>query len=333
MSYPPPVQAIQYSVPPSQGRPGILTAIGIISIIVALLSGLVSLSTGMQAVGLYMLSQGTGAFAPPPPPTVVSPQQPSVVSTQPTTATAVSYSMTWSASAPGTPTGGTIATTTPAAAALTPAEVQTVIQKIQAVGGNGLNPAQVATLTAELQNPNQDLVLPGTAWSAVNSVTPDGQGGVAIGLSGGFIGLNAQGGVNTKFSNSGPMTSIGALIGVWPSFLTGLDALLSLVLAVLLLVAGIMVLSQSPRALRLHQFYAWAKIPVAILGGIGMAWLYSSMMTAFTPGGAPAVPGMNSVWIIWAAVMALISCAYPVALLITLRTRTVRAYYNSIVAG
>src|SRR5687768_16842053 len=51
-----PVQALEYPLPSRGGRPGILTAIGVLSIIIAALSGLYSLVVGFQGFGFYMMS-------------------------------------------------------------------------------------------------------------------------------------------------------------------------------------------------------------------------------------------------------------------------------------
>jgi hypothetical protein len=70
MSQPPanfdpvPVQPLQYVMPPAyRGRPGLVTAIGVISIIVAAVSMLSALFTGMQAAGFYMMSMMSSTVA------------------------------------------------------------------------------------------------------------------------------------------------------------------------------------------------------------------------------------------------------------------------------
>src|SRR5688572_22751414 len=51
-----PVQALEYPLPNRGGRPGILTAIGVLSIIIAAVSGLFSLVVGFQGIGFYFMS-------------------------------------------------------------------------------------------------------------------------------------------------------------------------------------------------------------------------------------------------------------------------------------
>jgi hypothetical protein len=53
---PVPVQALHYVVSDRAGRPGLVTAIGVMSIVVACFSGLFGLITGLQTVGYYFMS-------------------------------------------------------------------------------------------------------------------------------------------------------------------------------------------------------------------------------------------------------------------------------------
>ena len=61
---PVPVQPLQYVMPPAyRGRPGLVTAIGVMSIIVAAISVMGSLFMGMQAAGIYMMSMMSSSIA------------------------------------------------------------------------------------------------------------------------------------------------------------------------------------------------------------------------------------------------------------------------------
>jgi hypothetical protein len=309
-----PVQKLAYSHPSRRGRPGLVTAIGVISIVVASLGILFSLQTGSQVVLFYFLSR----FVPPPPATA----------TTYTTSSSGSVTVSTSVTAGPGSASATVAPATAPSAALTPAEAQTVISKVQAnLGVKTLNAAQVAALTAALQNRSQQLVLPGTAWSPVKSSYLESNGTADIKLSGGSITIDAKGVVVSQYSNAAALSSF-PRIGVGPMVLGLFDAVGSLLLAVMLLVAGIGALRHSRGSLRLHQFYGWAKIPVAILGGIAYGWMMSQMLTSLPGFGAS---NGKAIFAMYAVFMAALGCAYPIGLLITLRTRTVRGYYNSIV--
>lgn len=300
-----PVPALAYSTPGVRTRPGLLTAIGVMSIVIAGLSGVASLMTGLQALGFYFMAVAAAMPNSPAPaaaPTALATTGPA---TAPTTAPA------------------------PASAgpALTPLEVQTVLQKVQAATSNGLNPAQVAALQAALQDPAQELVSPGTAWSPVVSANVSG-GNAFVQLSGGWIQLDAQGQVVSQFSTVNPLSRF--RISVASVVLVGVEATVSLLLAVLLLVAGILVFRGSPSALRLHRIYAWLKIPTAVAGGVGIGWLFGSFIGAFSPGAGRGNAVELTVFWTWTLGAAALGCAYPIGLLFALRSRQVRAYYTSV---
>jgi hypothetical protein len=305
--------SLAYSTPGIRSRPGLLTAIGVMSIVIAGLSGLASLMAGFQALGFYFMVAGAAARA--------SPSRPA----------APSAVVVVNAPLPTT-SPATAPTSAPASAgtALTPAEVQAVVQKVQAAASNGLNPAQVTALQAALQDPAQELIGPGTAWSPVVGV--DVQPGSAfIHLSGGWIQLDGKGKVLSQFSTINPMARF--KIPQAAILLVGIEAVLSVLLAVLLLVAGILVFRRSPVSLRLHRIYAWTKLPLAVAGALGIGWMYGSFLSAFTPRPAPGQSSLSAVFWTWAIGAIALSCGYPIGLLIALRSRQVRAYYNSISGG
>lgn len=103
------------------------------------------------------------------------------------------------------------------------------------------------------------------------------------------------------------------------------ERLLSVGLAIYLLVIGILVLRQSPRGRRLHRIYAIAKIPLAVIGGWA-TWRLWATFFAGMGAGAPA----NSVWGVWILLLTLLAVAYPIGLLIALSSRTAREYYDSV---
>ena len=313
----PHAQALTYSTPGAGKRPGVLTAIGVLSIVIACFSIVATLMMALQMAGFYYLAAfAPGATAPVPAalpaPTVVMP------ATGPTTApTAPATTLPTTAPAPG-------------GAALTPAEVQTVIQKVQAASSNGLNPSQVAALQTALQDPAQGLVRPGTAWSPVVSVDVDG-GAASVELSGGWIDLDPQGKVVGQFTDTNPLS--GWKLPVAALVLVGVDAVASLLLALLLLVAGILVFRRSALSARLHRIYAWLKIPTAVAGGIGLGWLFGAFVGAVSAPARAGSPADTGVFWTLGVSAAILGCAYPVGLLLALRSQRVRSYYNSISAG
>jgi hypothetical protein len=118
-----------------------------------------------------------------------------------------------------------------------------------------------------------------------------------------------------------PLLAGMARFAIW----TGLDAAVGLLTAVLLLIAGIMVLRDSPRGRRWHIVWAWIKLPLAVAGGI-VYWLQMSAMMSSISAGNPLG---NYIWALSAAVQAAIFCAYPLGVLIVMHTRGVMAFYGA----
>jgi hypothetical protein len=92
-------------------------------------------------------------------------------------------------------------------------------------------------------------------------------------------------------------------------------------------VIGILTLRQNPRGRQLHFIYAILKIPLAILCGIGWCWLIGGFFSSLpNAGGSAAVGGARAFLLASVTGVAII---YPVALLITFLTPTVKRYYDT----
>jgi len=298
-------QQLAYSQPPRRGRPGLITAIGVMSIVVGSLSILFSLQTGFQAVGLIFLSR---------------------MASKSNFTSSSSVAVTASGTAGAGVVGSTTTPTTVPSTALTPAEIQNVISKVQArLSARKLNAAQVAALQGALAAPSQQLVTPGTAWSPVRSCLIHSNGTAIINLSGGFIRIDSNAANITQFSYAAGSRGM-PHVALMPCILSLFDGVASLCLAVILLVAGIGTLRHSRRSLRLHQIYGWTKLPLAIVGGIAYGLTLTQVVTSM-----PGFGNFNAYFLfaIYAGFVVLVGCAYPVGLLIALRTRAVRGYYQS----
>ena len=108
------------------------------------------------------------------------------------------------------------------------------------------------------------------------------------------------------------------------------EGAVGLVLAVFLLVLGILVFRDAPFARRGHLIWAWLKFPAAAL----TAWstwavtraMIASLNLPTAPGGSP-MAFVDTMAVTQAVISAGMSCIYPVAILIVMRTRTVKDYY------
>ncbi len=209
---------------------------------------------------------------------------------------------------------------------LSDAEVKAVLARVQQLSTLPLNATQVASLTTELQTGTMRLFTPSSSptqtSSQVIAVRTIGSGAVEVRTTAGSIQVTTSGQVmsTSAWPTSGPPT-FNVRGGVVLALV--LEGILSFLLAIYLLVIGILTLRQSPRGGRLHMIYAVVKIPLAIASGVGLYFLMSDLFSAL-PGGS----GMNPVALATSTSMGvLFACIYPIALLITLRTRSVREYY------
>lgn len=222
---------------------------------------------------------------------------------------------------------------------LTPQQVSSIIASAQTMVGGKLNSSQVATLQKELSAPNQQYVDPNLL--SVSSVMPSADGTATItftdsnfGGGGGMMQINAQGQIQASTAaakstaaggwNRNPAFPWANLqIPTWKIALAIGEDVASFGLAIYLFVIGIVVMRQSLIGRRLHLIYAWLKLPLAVAGGIAMTWLYTTFLN-IRPGAAMANPGIiyGALW------MSLIACIYPIALIITLSTRSMREYYK-----
>jgi hypothetical protein len=281
-----PVPALDYQSALTIRRPGILTAVGVVSIVLASLSALGCLIVGAYMVLIWIL---LGALP----------------------------KMAQSAPLPAGP--------------LNAVQVAQVVSKVQSSLPQGLNPAQVQGLTAALQAPNQQLVPPQYAWSPVHSILHSGGGNVIILFNNG----SPRGGARAIIGPTGH-TALLAGAGSFPTnpfaklkisrltlaIVFG-ENIASMLLAIYLLILGILMLRDSPSSRRGHLRYAVIKIAlslIALVAGYTLGWQFiSSINTRNAPTSLTLLPSF--------IVFAILTFAYPVALLITMNTAEVRRHY------
>jgi len=223
---------------------------------------------------------------------------------------------------------------------LTPAQVKAIVDTVEKQSGTTLPQAQKTKLAAILSNSTQGFFTPAATipevTSQVQSVSVFGTGGttqLTLTTNQGMLSLDATG--NTTSSTTwaagggvafgGPGGAPFNIDTTAAGFAIG-SAVIGACLAVYLLVIGILVLRQHPRGGRLHKIYAWIKIPLAIVAGIAWVMLWASLFS----GGGAAARSMTPAVITGAVVAVLVGCLYPVALLIALRTKSVREYYAAV---
>jgi hypothetical protein len=158
--------------------------------------------------------------------------------------------------------------------------------------------------------------------------TPGGGGqSVRVSADQGFPIVHSQSTTTVTFPTVAAFAGATVMSGEAIAYAIGMS--INLLLSVFLIIIGITMLMQHRRARRQHLIYAWLKIPVAIVASIAYGMMMSQMMTAAA--GAPVgfgamVTGMAAGV---AAFYLVIGCAYPIALLIVMNTKSVKEYYKS----
>ena len=145
----------------------------------------------------------------------------------------------------------------------------------------------------------------------------------------------------TTATTTAPTTTVAVapaagFVGVFPSLdaataaLAISDGVVGLALAVFLLVLGVFIFRDAPFGRRGHLTWACLKLPAAALTAWSSWAVMRSMMANFNAAMGPGTPGMAfaDTMAVWQAVFSAgIACIYPVAVLIVMRTRAVKAYY------
>jgi hypothetical protein len=214
---------------------------------------------------------------------------------------------------------------------LTPAQVRSIVSAVKAAAKSPLNPAQVKAVQAELSKPNQLLVTAGRA-APVPAVVSQPGGNVTVYFNtGNTLVLGPAGQVVS--SGPPPMPKFNVNTGL--ALLVMIEAILSAALAIYLIVVGIIVLRGSFHAPRLLRIYGWTKIVLAIVAGVGMGTMmyqfYSGMSNM--PGVAGSGASLGPIGAIYGIVLGLLGLAFPIGVLIALRSRTVQSYFNAVVGA
>jgi hypothetical protein len=162
----------------------------------------------------------------------------------------------------------------------------------------------------------------------VNSVTIQFDSGmVTIGPKGELSSMNSF------KSTLAAASAAGFSVNTTPIILSIAESLASIALSIYLLIVGILVFRSSFHSPRLLRIYAWMKIPLALLGGLAFAWMnYDhavAMMKAFANSMPFAVrPVSLKEYIVWGGGLAIVGLAFPIGLLIVLRGKKLRDYFD-----
>lgn len=107
------------------------------------------------------------------------------------------------------------------------------------------------------------------------------------------------------------------------SAITISEAIASGLLAIYLLVVGILVLRQHRHARGMQMIFAFIKLPLAIVCAAGWMMTVTDHVASTSPNSAQSFLPQT-----WLLILLMVGCAYPIALLITLFTSNVKKYYR-----
>ena len=216
-------------------------------------------------------------------------------------------------------------------------EIQAVIDRVQDLAGSTpLNTTQVKALHTNLSTnavgfigPQPDMP---SLLSQVSMVIPNNSSHI-IRFNTSTLTISPTGG--TAVTPSVNMASPFPKMRKWPLTLAITSSLVSLLLCVYLIVAGIETLRNKLYAARLHRIYAWIKIMLTIVGSLASGWVWADFSRGIINASPSPSAGMNNSWAAFSTGMTVgmlvLGLAYPVALLIALRTRTAREFYSPVI--
>lgn len=356
MPQPPmPVQPVSYLSPyTAGGRPGVLTAVGVTSIVVACFTLVGSLFFGLMAFGFAMIAAKPAAFAPPP--TVVQPMTaPPVVSGglilapedgfQGSEVDVIVHSMNAKRSMNEARGKQLNVLITQAGKKIFPFEIgqitpQLVRSNITESGsipgmGSGTGSNYYITGTGRVEvyddhaifrpDGSMDVVSVSAAKNDDGTVD-DPSSANPQSAGGGVIPPTGKPAAKTRTATGTPVMGPPKIsLGITGTMMA--ENILSALLAIYLGIIGIMVLRDSRSGGKLHWIYIWLKIPLVIVAAVAGAMFWHDLAAATSPGNPTAVP----MFVVSALMGAAMALAYPVALMFVLKSRGVKNYYSPVV--
>lgn len=293
-------QAIAYATPIEHRRPGLVTAIGVLSIVLGSFGLLYNALATLQYAGFYMMSR--------------------ISTNLQTTATASSTIV-------ATTQPGSVATG--ASPVVAPINPTTFVAALDAQSGNALTPAVKTKLTAMLASPTQTHAPPGTSPTLVTATVDTTGNATFIFPNGDIVTISANGSTTTTNNFS---TATGTMFQLDPGLVSGAIAAAAacMLVAIYLVVIGIMTVRSSRHGRRLHWIYVWIKVPLAVLAAMTGYWVYIDLFDNVSKSSAATTVTMPTGVAIMFAVVMTLGVAYPISLMIALRAKTVRAFYDPV---
>lgn len=200
---------------------------------------------------------------------------------------------------------------------LRPADVKAAIAHLNRLTTNGLSTEQESALRKILSTPGQRLLIAGgqAIESQIYYAAIQGDGVLTVYSSGGSTVINKDG----TIVDTNPTAGRGARAASGlPASLATLSGVIHLLLAVLLMIAGILTLRQSFKARMIHLIYVILKLLFSIAGVVILKWVWDQYM-----GSSTNPQTVVTLMLIW-----MMAFLYPLTLLVVLNLPGVRAYYR-----
>ena len=153
---------------------------------------------------------------------------------------------------------------------------------------------------------------------------------MTIQFDNGMLSMGPQGQVLFQSTTTFGAGAMGHIKGSTFAMAIG-EAAGSLGLAIYIFVLGILLFRTSARMPRLLRVIAFIKISLACLAGAALPLMFYELTTTGAGSGSGFAPPAW-LFVIWGVVIAVLGSAFPIGLLIALRARSVREYFNSVVA-
>ena len=214
--------------------------------------------------------------------------------------------------------------------ALSGDEVKKIEQEIARIAGKPLNSAQMKALRQQLQSPRQNWLKPDYIPAPIDSVSalPDGTFMIRF-VPQKMMTLDPQGQL-PELKLEAEMASRRWILNEARPFakIALFGAIISLLLAIMLFASSVEIFRGEELGLQLHQFWAWAMLPVALLS-LAWAWIEAQRLPAEALGDSISHDPFT-IFLVLGGGIVLLTWLYPIAVLLIMRKRTVREYYQAL---
>ena len=336
-----PLATLAYQPPPQSQRPGLMTAVGVVSIVLASLSAISSVGGVFSNLAMLMMSTMSAKMA------SIQATVPIAAPTPIVTVDGVLVDPQSSPDAMNATQRNIVIDAISAARNLTTLRRQHLNLLLENSGhkmfpfvtdDSTIDQVRQKVLVSSTSSPMLDVFDIGTGSLRIldRNATFYANGTPSTNGVGEVVQANVVAMPTTQSSAAAtptPMPPFVFRVNPVASIMGICENLVSLLVAILLLVAGILLLRDSPKFWRPHWWFVWLKFPLVVVASVAYYLTYSTMMNGFAAAGrggsAPPVP-MGNVMLVPTMMWGVMGMAYPIALIFVLRSRTAKMFYDGL---